>query len=183
MTLRFLPVGPRTLLVELPDLDATLALFDALTAEPLPGVAELVPAARTLLVRTAPGRAADAGLAAAIAAVAPGATARAANPAAAIEIPVVYDGEDLAEVAAHLGMTVAETVAAHGAAVWQVAFTGFAPGFAYMTCEDPRFDLPRRATPRPRIPAGAVALAFAHDDEVMLEAFVPGRELTVGVLA
>ena len=34
MTLRFLPVGPRTLLVELPDLDATLALFDALAADP-----------------------------------------------------------------------------------------------------------------------------------------------------
>ncbi|WP_112874662.1 urea amidolyase family protein [Paracoccus endophyticus] len=159
MTLRFLPVGPRTLLVELPDLDATLALFDALSADPLPGIAELVPAARTLLVRTTPGQAADGGLAAAIAAVAPGATARAAHPAEAVEIPVVYDGEDLAEVAAHLGMSVAETVRAHGAATWQVAFTGFAPGFAYMTCEDARFDLPRRATPRPRIPAGAVALA------------------------
>lgn len=159
MTLHFLPVGPRTLLVELPDLDATLALFDALAADPLPGIAEVVPAARTLLVRTLPGHAADGRLAAAIAAVAPRATARAANPAEVIEIPVVYDGEDLAEVAAHLGLSVAETVAAHGAAVWQVAFTGFAPGFAYMTCADPRFDLPRRATPRPRIPAGAVALA------------------------
>ncbi|TBN42428.1 5-oxoprolinase/urea amidolyase family protein [Paracoccus subflavus] len=159
MTLRFLPVGPRTMLVELPDLDRTLDLFDALTAAPLPQIAEIVPAARTLMVRTAPGVAADGRLAAAIAAVMPEATARRSDPAEAIEIPLTYDGEDLAEVAGHLGLSVAETIAAHGAAVWQVAFTGFAPGFAYMTCDDPRFDLPRRASPRPRIPAGAVALA------------------------
>jgi len=67
MTLRFLPVGPRTLLVELPDLDATLALFDALAAAPLPGIAEVIPAARTLMVRSAPKRLADGRLAAAIA--------------------------------------------------------------------------------------------------------------------
>lgn len=159
MTLRFLPVGPRALLVELPDLAATLALFDALAADPVPGVAEVIPAARTLLVRAAPGAAADGRLAAAIAARASRATARRENAAEAIEIPMVYDGEDLAEVAAHLDLTVAEVIAAHQAATWQVAFCGFAPGFAYMTCEDPRFDLPRRASPRARIPAGAVGLA------------------------
>ena len=62
-------------------------------------------------------------------------------------------------MAAHLGLSVDEVVAAHQAATWQVAFCGFAPGFAYMTCEDPRFELPRRSSPRPRIPAGAVGLA------------------------
>ena len=55
MSARFLPVGPRCLLVELADLDATLALFDALLADPLPGVAEVVPAARTLMITTDPG--------------------------------------------------------------------------------------------------------------------------------
>ena len=54
MTARFLPVGPRCLLVELADLDATLALFDALLADPVPGVAEIVPAARTLMITTDP---------------------------------------------------------------------------------------------------------------------------------
>ena len=66
MTLRFLPVGPRTLLVELPDLDATLALFEALAADPLPGIVEVIPAARTLMVRTASGCPADGRLAAAL---------------------------------------------------------------------------------------------------------------------
>jgi len=159
MMLRFLPVGPRTFLVELPDLDATLALFDALTADPVPGIAEVIPAARTLMVRSAPGRRADGRLAAAIAARLPLAESRREGTGEVVEVPVTYDGEDLNEVAAHLGLTVAEVVAAHQAATWQVAFCGFAPGFAYMTGDDPRFDLPRRASPRARIPAGAVALA------------------------
>lgn len=159
MSPRFLPVGPRTLLVELADLEATLALFDALAADPPPGMGEVVPGARTLMVRAAPGHRADGRLAAAIAARTPRAAGPREGRGEVVEIPVTYDGEDLAEVADHLGLSVAEVVAAHGAATWQVAFCGFAPGFAYMTGDDPRFELPRRASPRPRIPAGAVALA------------------------
>ncbi len=160
--MRFLPIGPRSLLVELEDLDATLALFDALAADPLPGVAEVVPAARTLLVRTRPGVAADGGLAGRIRARQPAPGLRPAAAAGAgetVEIPMTYDGGDLAAVARHLGLGVAEVIAAHQAATWQVAFCGFAPGFAYMTGDDPRFDLPRRPAPRTRIPAGSVALA------------------------
>lgn len=156
---RFLPVGPRCFLVELADLEATLALHDALSADPVPGVIEIVPGARTLLVRTEPGVAADAALAQAI-------RARLAVPrklddlkADTLELPVTYDGEDLDEVARQLDLTTAEVIAAHRSALWQVAFCGFAPGFAYITCGDPRFDLPRRAEPRTRIPAGSVALA------------------------
>lgn len=158
--MRFLPIGPRTLLVELEDLAQTLALFDALAVDPLPGIAEIIPAARTLMIRSAPGIPADARLAGAILSrqPAPGAAAT-APPGATIELPVTYDGEDLAEVARAMGLTEAEVIAAHQAATWQVAFCGFAPGFAYISGDDPRFDLPRRAVPRTRIPAGSVALA------------------------
>lgn len=158
--MRFLPIGPRTLLVELADLDETLVLFDALGADPVAGVAEIIPAARTLMIRTLPGVAADAALAARIAErrPAPG-TRPAARAVETVEIPVSYDGEDLADVAKHLGLSVAEVIAAHQATTWQVAFCGFAPGFAYMTGDDARFDLPRRPSPRTRIPAGSVALA------------------------
>lgn len=158
--MRFLPVGPRTLLVELADLERTLALFDALLADPVPGVTEIIPAARTLMVRVAPGLAADGTLAGAILARLPPPDARRRRiPPETVEIPVTYDGADLAEVAAHMGLSVAEVIAAHQAASWAVAFCGFAPGFAYMTCDDPRFDLPRRPAPRTRIPAGSVGLA------------------------
>lgn len=158
--MRFLPVGPRCMLVELADLDATLALFDALQADPLAGIAEIVPAACTLMITTKVGIAADAVLARAIAdrQPAPG-TVAAPRSTETVEIPVTYDGEDLADIARLMGLTTAEVISAHQAAVWQVAFCGFAPGFAYMTCDDARFDLPRRSAPRTRIPAGSLALA------------------------
>lgn len=160
MSMRFLPVGPRTFLAELEDLDQTLALFDALLADPVPGVAEIIPAARTLMIRTAPGVFADGRLASAILArqPAPG-TPPNARASETVDLPVTYGGEDLADVAAHMGLSEAEVITAHQEAIWQVAFCGFAPGFAYMTCDDARFDLPRRPAPRTRIPAGSVALA------------------------
>ena len=52
--MRFLPANLDTLLVELQDLDETLVLFDALQAEPIAGVEEIVPAARTLLIQYRP---------------------------------------------------------------------------------------------------------------------------------
>lgn len=158
--IRFLPVGPQSLLVELADLGEALALFDALRERPLPGVVEIIPAARTLMIRTAPGVTADRNVAREIVArrPAPG-TPPALRAADMVELPVIYDGEDLADVATFMGLSTTEVIAAHQETVWQVAFCGFAPGFAYMTCEDPRFDLPRRKSPRTRIPGGSVALA------------------------
>lgn len=69
-----------------------------------------------------------------------------------------YDGPDLAEVAARLGLPVAEVVARH-AREYTVLAVGFAPGFGYLGPLDPGLVLPRRATPRPRVPAGALAIA------------------------
>ncbi|MFV0433191.1 MAG: 5-oxoprolinase/urea amidolyase family protein [Leucobacter sp.] len=74
-------------------------------------------------------------------------------------IPVSYDGIDLAEVAALTGMSIDQVVERHVAAEYTVAFTGFAPGFAYLAGGDPALAVPRRATPRPRIAAGSVGLA------------------------
>ncbi|MCL2465368.1 MAG: urea amidolyase family protein, partial [Micrococcales bacterium] len=76
-----------------------------------------------------------------------------------VEIPVVYDGEDLAEVAALTGLAPDEVAARHAAGRYRVAFGGFMPGFAYLTGLDPVLVVPRRATPRTRVPAGAVAVA------------------------
>ncbi len=158
--MRFLPVGPHTVLVELPDLAATLALYDALAADPLPGQREVIPAARTLMIRFAADQVVNASLPGQIASLQRNATQSPAQPAAdPVEIPVSYDGADLDDVARHMGLSVAEVIDAHQAALWQVAFCGFAPGFAYLSGSDPRFNLPRRPTPRTRIPAGSVALA------------------------
>jgi KipI family sensor histidine kinase inhibitor len=76
-----------------------------------------------------------------------------------IEIPVAYDGPDLAEVAQHTGLSEDEVVAAHTGTTWTVAFGGFAPGFAYLVGGDARLAVPRRGTPRTSVPAGSVGLA------------------------
>ncbi len=179
MSITFLPVGPRTLLVELPDLTETLVLFDALNANSIDGVAEIVPAARTLMVRTHAGVQADGALARAILdRRPPPGTAAPENTAPVIELPAIYDGEDLDEVASLMSLPVAEVIAAHKAATWQVAFCGFAPGFAYMTCDDARFDIPRRSSPRTRIPAGSVALAGKFSGVYPLES--PGGWQLIG---
>lgn len=84
------------------------------------------------------------------------------EPPSTIAIPVHYDGADLAEVAALTGMSAEQVVERHLAGDYSVAFIGFAPGFAYLTGGDPALEVPRRATPRPRVPAGAVGLAGAY---------------------
>ena len=62
-------------------------------------------------------------------------------------------------MAQHVGLSVAQVIAAHSSAQWTVAFCGFAPGFAYLTGGPPELQVPRRATPRKQVPAGAVGLA------------------------
>ena len=125
--MRVLPSGSTALLVELEDLAAVLALYAALSADPPPGVVDIVPAART--------------------------------GGGVVELPVHYDGADLAELAELLALTPEELVRRHTAAEWTVAFCGFAPGFGYLTQPGTDWDVPRRATPRTRVPPGSVGLA------------------------
>lgn len=160
--MKLLRCGDTGLLAELDSLDAVLALYAELSARPPPGVVDLVPAARTLLVKCDPAVGGD--LAATARAVRAAEARRDARPAAeapveTVRLPVVYDGEDLAEVSRLTGLAEREVVAAHTATEWTVAFCGFAPGFGYLTGDDPRLHVPRRPTPRTRVPAGAVGLA------------------------
>ncbi len=154
--MRFLPAGLTALLVELADLDETLALLASIEAEPVPGVVEAIPAARTLLVRLRP-EASPGAVAAELRRRDLRGRASAAGPL--VEVPVHYAGEDLDEVAELLGMAPAEVVRRHAAGDYVVAFAGFAPGFGYLVGGDPALRVPRRRSPRARIPAGAVALA------------------------
>ena len=82
-----------------------------------------------------------------------------------VEIPVVYGGEagpDLADVARHTGLTEAEVIARHAAAGYEVHAIGFAPGFPYLGGLPPELAVPRRATPRPCVPAGSVGIGGAQ---------------------
>lgn len=156
-SMRFLPVNRQAILVELADLQQTLVLLGALQTQPIEGVQELVPAARTILVQFAPHIIGAAQLVRRIADCDLSGSVQRSD--VLVQIPVRYDGEDLAEVAQILGITAEEVVSRHTGSEWSVAFTGFAPGFAYLSGGDPIFNVPRRATPRTKVPAGAVALA------------------------
>ncbi|WAC72008.1 urea amidolyase family protein [Roseateles sp. SL47] len=155
--LRLLPAGD-AVLVELADLPQTLGLLASLQSDPIAGVREIVPGARTLLLTLDPLVLSREALAAELARRPLELHSAEAGPR--VEIPVHYDGEDLAEVAALLKITPQEVVRRHTGSDWWVAFTGFAPGFAYLTGGDELLrQLPRRSSPRTRIPPGAVAAA------------------------
>lgn len=151
-------VGERALLVELPGTAEVAALYGWLSerreAGALGAVEELVPAARTLLLDGV----ADVGAVAALLRTARPATAGAAR-GPLLEVPTVYDGADLAEVAALWGVSEEAAVRIHTGSEYVVAFCGFAPGFGYLTGLPARYEVPRRATPRSSVPAGSVALA------------------------
>lgn len=157
--MRLLPYGDRALLVELDDGEQALGLAAALRADPPAALDELVPAARTVLLTAAEGHGVPA-LREAVQRLGASATAVAETPSdEVIEIPVVYDGPDLDDVARLTGLDAAEVVAAHTGQTWRVAFGGFAPGFGYLLGEDDRLHVPRREESRTRVPAGAVGLA------------------------
>ncbi len=155
--MRLIPYGDAALLVDLDGLDAVLGLSAALENQLPDGVVDVVPAARTVLLRFDRSRTTAAQVASAVRRL----TAAPVEQfgAGQVEIPVVYDGADLAEVGRLTGLGVDGVVEAHAGATWTVAFCGFMPGFGYLVGGDPRLRVPRRADPRTRVPAGSVALA------------------------
>ncbi|GAA4694653.1 sensor histidine kinase inhibitor, KipI family [Promicromonospora umidemergens] len=155
--IRVLTARDDALLVELDDLDQAVALYESLTTDPVRGVGVPVPGARTLLVPFRPSAITAHALAAELR-TRP-LERRATSAARTVEIPVRYDGADLAEAAELIAWSTDELVRRHTAAAWTVGFVGFAPGFAYLTSDDPELVVPRRASPRTRVPAGSVALA------------------------
>ncbi|MFV0306684.1 MAG: 5-oxoprolinase subunit B family protein [Desertimonas sp.] len=159
MTRRFRPSGPRAWLVETDDPLGFSATVRAGASGAGVAVVEVVPAERTVLVTVATG---DQLAPARRWLAALPATAGGARSDKAIELAVRYDGEDLAGVAEATGLSVAEVIARHTGNDYVSAFCGFAPGFAYLTGLDPMLVLPRRDTPRTRVPAGSVAVAAGY---------------------
>ncbi|MFD4598651.1 5-oxoprolinase subunit PxpB [Streptomyces sp. NPDC058464] len=157
-------VGDDALLVEVGSGAEAQALHDELLRRRAEGsltVREIVPAARTVLLDGLDDQARRAAELTRRAAE-PAATAVPPTPPrarAAVELPVRYDGPDLAEVAAHWRVPEREVARIHAETEFTVAFCGFAPGFGYLTGLPDRYDVPRRATPRTAVPAGTVALA------------------------
>ena len=154
MTRRLLDYGSNAVLLECAD------LTDALSVQPLiktqiEQITEIIPGARTLMLRlTEPLSPADRKTLLTL----PGQAQSVADQESVV-IEVDYSGPDLEEVSSFTGLSAEEVVAAHTGQLWTVAFCGFAPGFGYLHGEDERLRVPRRSTPRTKVPPGAVGLA------------------------
>jgi KipI family sensor histidine kinase inhibitor len=157
--MRLLPCGDLAILVELDDAAHRRRYDTALRRAPLPGVVEHVPAARTVLVRVETPAALPAVAARLRDLVVPDDDESLADQEEPLTLEVRYDGPDLLDVARHLGIEPVEAVNRHTGQLWTVEFSGFAPGFGYLVGDLGGLEMPRRDSPRTRIPPGSVGLA------------------------
>lgn len=154
------PVGRDALLLEVRSPDDVPAIAAAVSAhldspDPAWSAGDVVPAARTVLVT---------GLTQPLAVVARDIGAWTipplpANAGPLVTLPVVYDGPDLGDVAGLWGTTADAVATQLRQLEFRVAFSGFAPGFGYLTGLPQELAVPRRDTPRTRVPAGSVGMA------------------------
>lgn len=152
--MKLLRYGERALLVEPADPAAVLGL--AAAARELPGVLEVVPAARTVLVVLDD----PAGVPGLRLALRDHASDPTAHPSGdEVVLDVRYDGADLDDTATEVGLDVDGLVRAHADGEYVVRFCGFVPGFAYLTGLAAGLHVARRPEPRTRVPAGSVAIA------------------------
>jgi len=165
---RFRSMGDRGLLVELGEIIApevnrrVQQLMQQLERVRLAGVRELAPGYRSLLVVFDPLRIAADELKARI-------TDICARPAAAglpraklLTVPVFYGGDygpDLQWVADHLRISADEVIRRHTGTIYRVYMIGFTPGYPYMGELPQSLAVPRRSTPRTRVPKGSVGIA------------------------
>jgi inhibitor of KinA len=168
-TFRIVPVGDATLVVEFeeridPAVNArAIAAADALRAAAIAGVRDVVPTYRSVAVYFDPLLTDHGGLVRRLeeAAVSP-ARSEGRRPAL-IRVPVCYGGgdfgPDLPDIARFAHASEAEVVKIHTGTTYRVFMLGFMPGFAYMGLVDSRIAVPRRDTPRVRVPRGSVCVA------------------------
>ncbi len=157
--MNLLTYGDRALMLEVADTDEVIGWTAAIRGAELAGVADLVPGAQTVLVigdapQTIPR------LQQALRALSPTETTS-LDDGHVVEVPVIYNGPDLDDIAQLTGLEADTVIEAHTGTPWKVAFGGFAPGFAYLIGGDARLEVPRRDTSRTKVPAGAVGLAGA----------------------
>ncbi len=166
---RFLPAGDTAVAAEFGnEISESVnrrvhAFAKLLKAAGIPGIRELVPTYRSLMIHYDPRVIRYEPLLQALSALtAETGAAQADDTKEVLVIPVLYGGEagpDIAHVAEKNGLTEEEVIALHSAPDYRVYMLGFIPGFTYLGGLDPRLETPRLATPRVLIPAGSVGIA------------------------
>lgn len=167
----FLPAGDRAIAVELgdaikPEINAQVRnLMLAIENRKVPGVVDIVPTYRSLLVQYEPLKISYEHLTATIEEVARGLDHIKVESPKVVHIPTLYGGEygpDLEFVAKHNELTSDDVVKLHSGTDYLVYMMGFAPGFPYLGGLPKKLVTPRLQTPRVRIPAGSVGIAEAQ---------------------
>lgn len=148
------PYGPDAWLID--ELDDPAGWARSARTLDLPFGTELVPGEGSVVVRCTPGRAGALGHV--LDTVEAAGSSSTAPP---VTITARFDGDDLSAVADACDLSVEAVVARFLRGRYRVAFCGFSPGFAYLAGLDPALHVPRRDSPRTRVPAGSVAVA-AH---------------------
>lgn len=157
---RMMRVGFSGLLLEFDDTASRMAWNREIQRDPVHGMVDAVMAAESILLTFVDP----------VALMLAGMSLQGRDPeplaedaARLVTIPVVYDGEDLAHAAELAGLSVDALIDAHTRIDWLADFAGFAPGFMYLKPRDlkgaPVIEVPRRDSPRTRVPEGSVALA------------------------
>lgn len=165
---RIVHAGDSALIVEFeeridPEVNArAIACAEAIQAAQVGGVRDIVPTYRSVAVYFDPLRTDHDALMACLEREAASFTPPAAVERPPVRIPVCYGGDlgpDLTGVASFACMTESDVVRLHTDVMYRVFMLGFVPGFAYLGIVDERIAMPRRATPRVRVPAGSVGIA------------------------
>lgn len=167
-TFRIVPVGDATMAVEFeeridPAVNArAVATAEALRAASIAGVRDVVPTYRSVAVYFDPLMTDQRALLGKLEEAAATPPRAESGERELIRVPVCYGddfGPDLPEIARFAGASEAEVVEIHTSRTYRVFMLGFTPGFAYMGLVDSRIAVPRRETPRVRVPRGSVCVA------------------------
>ena len=164
----FMPAGDQAVVVEFGDSISAetnrrvRSTMVAIESSDTPGVFDLVPSYRSLLVYYDPLVISAQELQASVERIEESADEGALGNPRVVHIPTLYGGEygpDLEFVAEHSGLTAEEAVSIHSGTDYLVYMMGFSPGFPYLGGLSDRLNTPRLDTPRTEIPAGSVGIA------------------------
>ena len=165
---KFLLAGDSSVIVEFgndisPEINSRIRTFNiALEESHIPGISEMVPTYRSLMVHYDPGVIRYDGLVKELKGLLGQLSSIQIPPSDVLEIPVLYGGEagpDLDFVAEHNHKTPEEVIQIHTSTEYLIYMLGFTPGFTYLGGMSDEIAAPRLKQPRVKIPAGSVGIA------------------------